>query len=301
MKNILNHYLNALTDPTDPLILRSAGYVNTTDPDPLFEATIRHLLIFWSIKGTGRFLTDGAELIVPEGHCAIICPPARFIYINYPEDREYCWLTYVGKKVDDYCQNNGLWTGVFHYPEPPIRHIQELGQKIEEANRGVNTEWVRSLATLELDSIANNIRRHAKNKILARAQALTHRSIDAPTLAVDHLASEMGMHRKSLYALCKTETGYSPKEYIKNLRKHKICRLMRYSDLTPREIATSTGFSDSSYFIKAFKKMFGKSIDDFMKHPCCTDEACPMDFCPQCTPIEQTGASGCLPLAIQQG
>ncbi len=75
----------------------------------------------------------------------------------------------------------------------------------------------------------------------------------------DEFCAAMGMSQSTLYRRLKTICGQSPNEFIQNIRLKYAARLLRETSMTVSEISYDTGFSDSSYFSRAFKKCFGLS------------------------------------------
>ena len=57
----------------------------------------------------------------------------------------------------------------------------------------------------------------------------------------------------------------SPMEYVNSYRLDKSLALLEDTDLTVTRIACETGFSDSSYFAKAFRKYIGCSPQEYRK------------------------------------
>ena len=64
----------------------------------------------------------------------------------------------------------------------------------------------------------------------------------------------------------KSITGKTVTQYINSLRLEKACQLLDSSNLSISEISYSVGFSDTSYFIKVFKKHYLVSPSKFKKH-----------------------------------
>lgn len=294
-ETIKHHMRNALERPEVPT-LRSAGHAVRQESSGTYEATIHHLLIMWVIEGEIRFETDGTTFEAEKGECIITAPPASYRYETKTPSSETCWVSYCGKNMPGYCQQNGIHTGVFNFPTPPINQIKDFGEMLERANMVGDDPWLRSLSLMFLDNVMNNILRFTPNKQLHKAKVLTHQQLNENSFGVETLALQMDMHRKSLYGLCKEGMGASPREIIRRNRMHLICRLLRYSDFTISEIAAMTGFSDTSYFTKAFKKLFGKTVVDFQQHPCCTSFKCPALLCSDTTDCEgqDTAEQGCL-------
>ena len=69
----------------------------------------------------------------------------------------------------------------------------------------------------------------------------------------------MNMSQSTLYRKLKATTGQSTNEFIQNLRLKYAARLLHETSLTVSEISFEIGFSDSSYFSRAFRKCFGES------------------------------------------
>ncbi len=58
----------------------------------------------------------------------------------------------------------------------------------------------------------------------------------------------------------------SPIEYLISYRLNEAKKLLRSSELPITEICYECGFSDSSYFGKAFRKAYGLSPREYRSH-----------------------------------
>ncbi len=74
-------------------------------------------------------------------------------------------------------------------------------------------------------------------------------------LSVDTLCVSVGMSRTSLYNKLKSLTGYSPSDYIRNIRIEKSKVMLDNSQFSINEIAEHCGFGDVKYFREVFKKV----------------------------------------------
>lgn len=63
----------------------------------------------------------------------------------------------------------------------------------------------------------------------------------------------------------KSISGYSPMDYLNRLRIQRATQLLLESDLTIIQIAMDTGFSDSNYFSRAFKKVREQTPSEFRR------------------------------------
>lgn len=96
-------------------------------------------------------------------------------------------------------------------------------------------------------------------KVLERDYAANH---DA-----GHYAAELGVTTGTLSRLLTKLTGQSTKQLIQDHLVLEAARLLRFSDLSIKEIAARLGFSDQFAFSKAFKRQRGEAPADFRRRP----------------------------------
>ena len=76
-------------------------------------------------------------------------------------------------------------------------------------------------------------------------------------VGIDEAAGFVGKSRAWLTRRFKEEMGQSLGEYLSYLRIQEAKRLLEYSDLSLKEIASTLGFSSQAYFQSFFKKSVG--------------------------------------------
>ena len=76
-------------------------------------------------------------------------------------------------------------------------------------------------------------------------------------ITTGELTSFAGMSESTLLRLFHKTTGTSPVEYHNRLRIKKVCGLLKSTGKTVTEIAFETGFGDSNYLSRLFKKVMG--------------------------------------------
>lgn len=86
-----------------------------------------------------------------------------------------------------------------------------------------------------------------------------------PSLAVENLATYLGMSRTSMYNKLKGLTRKSPVEIIQEFRLQKASRYLRSGQYSVSETSYKVGFSDPAYFSRSFKKHFGISPADYIR------------------------------------
>ncbi|RZK44250.1 MAG: AraC family transcriptional regulator [Pedobacter sp.] len=76
-------------------------------------------------------------------------------------------------------------------------------------------------------------------------------------ISIDSLSNKACMSKATFYRLFKRELGISPNDYILTEKINKAKELLSVPGNKIAAISYELGFSDSNYFIKAFKKMVG--------------------------------------------
>ncbi len=76
-------------------------------------------------------------------------------------------------------------------------------------------------------------------------------------VSVEKLAAIAGMSIRSLLRHFKQINGSSPKEYLIGLRINYACEMLENTGFSISEIALKSGFNDSNYFSREFRKFTG--------------------------------------------
>jgi AraC-like DNA-binding protein len=122
-------------------------------------------------------------------------------------------------------------------------------------NRILLQERFRTTPELDTSQLASS---EYDQELLKKAIAFIEENISNPDLNITLFANKMHLGRSSLFSKLKGITGQTPKDFITTIRMKKSLALLKENPgLSVSEIATMTGFNDSSYFIKMFKQHFG--------------------------------------------
>lgn len=73
-------------------------------------------------------------------------------------------------------------------------------------------------------------------------------------LTLEQLAASIPMNKNYFCRFFQELTGYSPMEYVNYYRIESACEQLTVTDKSITEVALDCGFSDTSYFIKIFRK-----------------------------------------------
>lgn len=97
--------------------------------------------------------------------------------------------------------------------------------------------------------------REKKEKLLALTSYLNaHYSEE---ISISALAERMYMSKEALYKFTTSMTGCSPLAFINQFRLLKAATLLETTNLSVTDVCFQTGFSNVSYFIRCFRKMYG--------------------------------------------
>jgi AraC-like DNA-binding protein len=80
---------------------------------------------------------------------------------------------------------------------------------------------------------------------------------------IDSLVTQFGMSRAQLYRKLIDLTGYSPNNFIREIRLKKALKLIEAHQGNITEIAYEAGFNNPSYFSKCFQRKFGLLPSEF--------------------------------------
>jgi transcriptional regulator GlxA family with amidase domain len=92
--------------------------------------------------------------------------------------------------------------------------------------------------------------------LVKKALLLMQQHIDAPLSAAE-IARRMGASRRQLERRFQSSIGMAPTLAYKIMRLEYAEFLLRHTEQSVTEIATSTGFCDSSHFIRSFRERLG--------------------------------------------
>lgn len=93
---------------------------------------------------------------------------------------------------------------------------------------------------------------------IARAIAYMEKNYTEP-MSLDSIVSMTGISKRHFCRLFSENYNTSPIDYLINLRLRHACLLLSKSSLKITDVAYESGFSDSNYFSRAFRKQLGIS------------------------------------------
>lgn len=84
-------------------------------------------------------------------------------------------------------------------------------------------------------------------------------------LELQRIADEFNINQNYLGSIFKKKTGKTFSAYLIEYRMARAMELLTYTNLTAYEISVRVGYSEYGHFSKAFKKHFGKTVNEAKK------------------------------------
>jgi transcriptional regulator GlxA family with amidase domain len=91
----------------------------------------------------------------------------------------------------------------------------------------------------------------------------------ARDVRLNDLCSVVNLSPCHLTHLFKATLGISPTKYLKSIRMQRAQDLLDHSFLSIKEIGMRVGMSDTSHFVRDFKKAYGLSPAQYRRTPAC--------------------------------
>lgn len=100
-----------------------------------------------------------------------------------------------------------------------------------------------------------------------KLQVYINENITNTQISVEELSAVVNLSRRQFYRNLKTETGFTPAEFVREIRLFKARQIIENKRAkTVSEVAYSVGFSTPSYFTKVYEERFGSRPGSVLKH-----------------------------------
>lgn len=108
--------------------------------------------------------------------------------------------------------------------------------------------------------------RLAQNDVLQKVIDITEENFRDPQFSISSIAKEIGYNSKYLSHFFKKQMNVPYSEYLRSVRFKYAVSLFKMGLVSVKNVAFLSGFVDSLYFSKTFKKAIGVSPKDFIKN-----------------------------------
>ncbi|MBD0380002.1 AraC family transcriptional regulator [Paenibacillus sedimenti] len=232
-------------------------------------------LLLLTKTGSGQLHYRGKGYkLSPNSIFLIDCKERHVYQTGTPGQWETVWLHFNGGTSQSYFELISKNAG------GPIHELNEdsplpsLFDQLLQAHgrRSIHTDILSSKWILEIltELLLQSIHRHSEEHtalfppyILEIMNEMERNCSKKITL--DDLAEYHNFNKYHLAREFKKYTGYSPNEYLTNVRLSLAKDMLKYSRLSIGQIAEHAGYNQTSFFIKTFKQREGMTPLDFRK------------------------------------
>lgn len=228
-------------------------------------------LLIYTLEGEGTVITPDGKSICQKHDIALIdCNQAHTYYAN--EFWDFLWFHFNGnasrKLVNFILSRQGT-----------ITHVTDSWQMVESFQYLTKAQTENSVALeITLSAHIHHILAElaayelygktlsSKPDIANRAAQYISQHCSEP-LSIQQIANEVAVSKSALCHIFKSETGFSPYDYMIGRRIDMAKDLLWSTDMSIREISQRVGFLSESHFIKTFRMRTKMSPTTFRQSP----------------------------------
>lgn len=255
------------------IILTWAGCYIKAQGHVVDNRLLQDYVMIYCVDGRGWLKLKDKHYSIRSGDL-FICPPG--IVHSYGADAKEPWTKYWvhfrGNNADAYAALLGITVAA------PVLHIgenmkvQSIFQDILHTLKLGYTNSNLILATTYLTNICSYINYWTVNNWLTKKENTNIdmiinymlENIDA-NLTLEQLSGYINMSKYHFSKLFKEKTDYSPIDYYIRLKIQKACELLELPNIKIVDISTKLGFSSQYYFSLTFKRIMGKSPQNYRR------------------------------------
>lgn len=244
------------------------------------------LRIYYIIEGRFEWRINNQLIIFYPGDVAVVMPGVPFgSDKGNLEIGAFTWIHLGTQKLENGQIAFGKWSGLSDSegaaigkilllnPSPVLSRFSEAG-KILKCIQGElfgNEVAYQARINHQLDELLIQVTRQmTRQNISARDFPKTFMHLEevlrqnlAHQWTVEEMAALVGMGTTLFTERVKTYSGFSPINYLINIRISEAIRLLKRPGLTVTDIALDTGFYSSQHFSTTFKKLTGYRPSEF--------------------------------------
>jgi AraC-like DNA-binding protein len=257
--------------------------------DSLKKETSKYLRLYYVVDGKFDWIIDGQHHILYPGDLAVILPGK--IFGGEKDFLDIGTVSWLHIRLEQLEQNGkmiiGKWSSISANESrtigkilmlnnsPVLSKLKEAGtilqamqQEIQNQEIGYATRF--NQLTDELFILIarqltkqNNSRRDFPQTFMKLEQTL--RDNLSHQWTVEEMAALVGLGTTAFSEKVKSYTGFSPLNYLINIRISEAIKLLKRKDVNVTDIALDIGFYSSQHFATTFKKLTGYTPSEFRK------------------------------------
>lgn len=263
-ENILKKSFKSSVKNNISLTVYNSGYERCRGGHSWGPAVRDHYLIHYIVSGKGVYRVDGKEYQLSAGDMFLAKESTVIYYCADKEEPwEYCWVGFNGTDAK-YLLNMTQFAG--ENPVIKITEPEEILSLIGNIYNGQGTDVAHETEMLgylylflaklmKMNNDESALERGGYKYVRAALNYIKY-NYSAPVDVID-IAKAVGVSRSHLYRVFMTQLSISPSDYLEKYRINEAAALLKNTELSVAEVASSVGFDDALYFSRVFKKNKG--------------------------------------------
>lgn len=262
--------------------------INTIQFDSLKKELSDHLRIYYVADGRFEWIINEERYILYPGDLAVILPGQNFgAEKNFFDIGTVLWihlqlqnkepgklmLGHWSRLTESECRTIGRMLTV--NTSPVLPRIKEAGITFQTMQHEFVNQEIGFTARINqlIDELVILITRQlTRQNISQRDFPQTFMKLEqalrenlSHQWTVEEMASLVGLGTTAFSEKVKNFTGFSPLNYLINIRISEATRLLKRPEINVTDIALDTGFYSSQHFATTFKKLTGYTPSEFRK------------------------------------
>ncbi|MCU6709120.1 AraC family transcriptional regulator [Paenibacillus sp. J5C_2022] len=246
--------------------IQEIGNFRTHPPYFTEREQLTSFLLVFTVSGAGKLTYNGETYSLRSRQLFLIDCMEYHRYWTVPgESWDLLWVHFNGQSARGYFELYDEAAGPILDLAPDSQIPLLIKQMIQlQKQRSVVHELLISKLLVELLTICILDHRHAQAIALeppiyiqGLMQEITTRY--ASKLTLDDFAKQFSISKYHLAKEFKRHTGFTPNEYVINIRITKAKELLKYTDRSVADIAAEVGIHNVSHFINLFKHREGST------------------------------------------
>jgi len=251
----------------------SIGYNNhTNNTTSDFFCVNQWNALYFIRNGNGSVLIRGKSHAVKHGDMFFITPNEPWnIHFDENDAWEYYWIAFNADYANEIREILGFGDGEYARAAKFPQRVEWIFDSLLEAKSATAEVYFNALSALmqilaaEFSKSGTDVSTVRHKELAENAKQIIDINFKNPDFSVAHAAEMLYLSHGQMSRVFKEVIGISPVTYLIDIRLNYAAEILREGNISVKELCACAGFSDTSHFMKRFKKKFGTTVMQYRK------------------------------------